>query len=72
MYAHLKDILTRIGFLNPENPEYWMMHIRRFLSRTKLFSRDVKIIRGICRQIDWSLGQHPVRAGQDQANHREF
>jgi len=72
MYAHLKDVLTRIGFLNPENPEYWMMHIRRFLSRTKLFSRDVKIIRGICRQMDWSLSHHAIRGGQDQANHREF
>jgi tRNA/rRNA methyltransferase len=53
MYAHLKNALTKIGFLNPENPEYWMMHIRRFMSRTKLFAKDVKIIRGICRQIDW-------------------
>lgn len=53
MYAHLKNVLTKIGFLNPENPEYWMMHIRRFMSRTRLFAKDVKIIRGICRQIDW-------------------
>jgi len=70
MYAHLKAILTRIGFLNPENPDYWMMHIRRFLSRTKLYSRDVKIIRGICRQIDWSIDHLGV--GADQAKRREL
>jgi tRNA/rRNA methyltransferase len=70
MYAHLKAILTRIGFLNPENPDYWMMHIRRFLSRTKLFSREVKIIRGICRQIDWSIDN--LGAGADRAKPREF
>ena len=29
MYAQLKETLTVIGFLNPENPDYWMMHIRR-------------------------------------------
>lgn len=69
MYIHLKAILTQIGFLNPENPEYWMMHIRRFLSRTKLFSREVKIIRGICRQIDWSMKRSSPRA--EQAKRRE-
>ncbi len=55
MYSHLKSVLTKIGFLNPENPEYWMMHIRRFMARTKLYAKDVKIIRGICRQIDWYI-----------------
>ena len=53
MYGQVKELLQRIGFLNPENPDYWMTHIRRFLSRTKLQSREVKIIRGICRQLRW-------------------
>jgi tRNA/rRNA methyltransferase len=34
-----------------------MLNIRRFLSRTPLRARDVRIIRGICRQIDWYEGQ---------------
>ena len=55
MYDHIRGILLKIGFLNPENPDFWMMHIRRFLSRTNLFSKEVKIIRGICRQLDWYL-----------------
>ncbi|HYA15601.1 MAG TPA: RNA methyltransferase [Syntrophales bacterium] len=55
MYAQMKALLTKIGFLNPQNPDYWMMHIRRFLSRTNLFSKEVKIIRGICRQLDWYM-----------------
>ncbi|MGO9138240.1 MAG: RNA methyltransferase [Syntrophales bacterium] len=55
MYEHIREILMKIGFLNPENPDFWMMHIRRFLSRTNLFSKEVKIIRGICRQLDWYL-----------------
>jgi tRNA/rRNA methyltransferase len=53
MYDHLKSVLTKIGFINPQNPEHWMLNIRRFLSRTPLRARDVRIIRGICRQIDW-------------------
>jgi len=55
MYAQMKTVLMKTGFLNPENPDHWMMHIRRFLGRTRLFSKEVKIIRGICRQLDWSM-----------------
>ncbi len=57
MYEQIKALLQNIGFLNPQNPEYWMLHIRRFFSRTRLFSRDVKIIRGVCRQMEWRLDQ---------------
>jgi tRNA/rRNA methyltransferase len=53
MYEHLKQVLTKIGFINPQNPEHWMLNIRRFLSRFPLRAREVRIIRGICRQIDW-------------------
>jgi tRNA/rRNA methyltransferase len=53
MYDQVKALLTKIGFLNPENPDYWMMHLRRLFARTHLSSKEVKIIRGICRQIDW-------------------
>jgi tRNA/rRNA methyltransferase len=53
MYDHLRDVLMKIGFLNPQNPEHWMMNIRRFLSRLSLRAREVKVIRGVCRQIDW-------------------
>ena len=57
MYDHLKDVLMKIGFINPQNPEHWLLNIRRFLSRLPLRARDVRIIRGICRQIDWYTGQ---------------
>ncbi len=57
MYDHLKDVLMKIGFINPQNPEHWMLNIRRFLSRMPLRAREVRVIRGICRQIDWYDGQ---------------
>jgi tRNA/rRNA methyltransferase len=53
MYDHMKDVLTKIGFLDPQNPEHWMLNIRRFLSRVPLRAREVRVIRGICRQMDW-------------------
>jgi tRNA/rRNA methyltransferase len=60
MYVQLQKTLTAIGFLLPDNPDYWMRHIRRLLSRTALFTREVKIVRGICRQIEW-YGDHKER-----------
>jgi tRNA/rRNA methyltransferase len=53
MYEHLKETFIKINFINPDNPDYWMQSIRRFFSRIGLRARDVKIIRGICRQLDW-------------------
>jgi tRNA/rRNA methyltransferase len=53
MYAQIKTLLADIGFLNPENPDYWMMHLRRFFTRAGILSREVKIVRGICRQLMW-------------------
>ena len=53
MYGQIKALLADIEFLNPENPEYWMMHLRRFFSRARLLSREVGLIRGICRKLEW-------------------
>ena len=53
MYEQLKDILVRISFINPENPDHWLNNMRRFFSRLPLRAKEVNIIRGICRQIDW-------------------
>jgi len=53
MYDHLKDVLIRISFINRQNPDYWMNNIRTFFSRLELRAKEVSIIRGICRQMDW-------------------
>ncbi|MFO7964920.1 MAG: RNA methyltransferase [Desulfobacterales bacterium] len=53
MYEQLKDILVRIDYIKPDNPDYWMNNLRRFFSRIGLRAREVKIIRGLCRQVDW-------------------
>jgi len=57
MYEHLGDVLMKIGFLNPQNPEQWMLNVRRFLSRLSLRAGEVQLIRGICRQINWYTEQ---------------
>ncbi|MBW1765299.1 MAG: hypothetical protein JRJ23_11300 [Deltaproteobacteria bacterium] len=57
MYEHLGDVLKKIGFLNPQNPEHWMLRVRRFLSRLPLRAVEVRVIRGICRQMNWYAEQ---------------
>jgi tRNA/rRNA methyltransferase len=52
MYDHLTKTFVRINFIKDQNPDYWMTNVRRFFSRTKLLARDVKIIRGICHQVN--------------------
>jgi tRNA/rRNA methyltransferase len=53
MYGQLKETLVNISFINAENPDYWMGHVRRFFSRVNMRARDVRMVRGICRQIEW-------------------
>ena len=53
MYGQLKDVLMRISFINPDNPDYFMNNFRQFFSRLPLRAKEVRIIRGLCRQIDW-------------------
>jgi tRNA/rRNA methyltransferase len=65
MFDHLKDVLLKIGFIDPQNPEHWMLNIRRFLSRFPLRAKEVRVIRGICRQMDWYAEQ------LEQARRRE-
>ena len=53
MYEEVKEILLRISFIQPDNPDYWMNRIRHFFTRMQLRAKEVSIIRGICRQINW-------------------
>jgi len=53
MYTHLEDLLMRIGFLDPQNPKRIMHTLRRIFGRANLSDRDVAILRGIFRQLEW-------------------
>ncbi|MEJ2039841.1 MAG: RNA methyltransferase [Desulfosarcinaceae bacterium] len=57
MYDQVRDILVRINYIQPENPDYWMNKLRRFFGRLSLRAGEVSIIRGICRQVNWYAGQ---------------
>lgn len=52
MYDQVKNILIKINFINTKSPDYWMDNFRSFFNRLPLRSKEVRIIRGICRQVD--------------------
>jgi len=62
--------LIRISFINRQNPDYWMNNIRRFFSRLELRAKEVSIVRGILRQMDW-YAEKRFRDGRDLAGKGE-
>ncbi|XPV76695.1 MAG: RNA methyltransferase [Desulfovibrio sp.] len=53
LFSTMQDTLQNIDFLKPGNPEYWMMPVRRFLSRMNLRRNEFNLIMGVCRQVGW-------------------
>ena len=70
MYEQLKEILVRISYINAENPDYWMNKLRHFFTRMKLQAKEVSMIRGICRQVDW-YGKNSHKEGRKERQHEE-
>jgi tRNA/rRNA methyltransferase len=57
MYEHMEEVLLRIAFLEWNNPKRMMTVLRRIFSKARLDSREVRVLRGICRQANWYAGQ---------------
>ncbi|GAB6143712.1 RNA methyltransferase [Desulfocicer niacini] len=53
MYAHMRNTLCGIDYLDPQNPDHLLRTFRRIFSRAGLGERDVNIIRGLMSRIDW-------------------
>ncbi len=51
MYGHIEEMLLQVGFLKPVDQAYWMRSIRSFLGRQGLQSKEVRLVRGFCRQF---------------------
>ncbi len=72
MYAMLQETLVKIDYIGHENPEHWMLNVRRLLNRHGLQARETQVIKGICRQIDWYVrtslaeGKEKGRAGKEE------
>jgi len=47
LYAHFERALTRLRFLDPDNPRQLMRRLRRLFNRSQLDRMEVNILRGI-------------------------
>lgn len=64
MYDHLRQALNIHGFPTEDAVDRILLGIRRIFERTKLDQRDVRMIRGIARQLAWAL-RHPLQVLSD-------
>jgi tRNA/rRNA methyltransferase len=68
LYARMREVLRRIGFLHGSSPDRMMGYFRRFFARYGLKSRDVKIFLGVFRQVEWYISRHVVEDSSPSAN----
>jgi tRNA/rRNA methyltransferase len=57
MFERLQRAFAAIGFLNRDNPEHIMYALRSMLGRARLDEREVRILLGLARQIEWYGGE---------------
>ena len=63
LMSHLRGSLLNIGYLDPKSPQRILRKLRRLFGRAGITDNEVKILRGVCRQMDWAAGAKPGRFG---------
>lgn len=51
LFEALQETLLQINYLHEDNPEYFMLPLRRLASRVELRRHEFDMLMGICRQI---------------------
>ncbi|MEZ4599267.1 MAG: RNA methyltransferase [Syntrophotaleaceae bacterium] len=67
MYSHMHDILFRIGYLDPQNPDHILRTFRRIFGRSGLNDRDVRVLRGLWSRIEWLEDERRKLGEKDRA-----
>jgi tRNA/rRNA methyltransferase len=55
LFDRMKRVLFKIGFLDPQNPDHMLLALRRLFGRAGLEERDVNILNGLFRQVEWYM-----------------
>jgi TrmH family RNA methyltransferase len=61
-YAHAEAALLAVGFVRPDTAPHRMLALRKLLGRARPRPGEVRLLRGICRQVLWAVGRAPARA----------
>ena len=54
LQQNIREALLEISFLHPDNPDYFMMPLKRYMARSNLRIHEYSLLMGICRQIRWA------------------
>jgi tRNA/rRNA methyltransferase len=54
LLVRVRGVLCRIGFLKEQNPNRLQPIFRSMLSRARVTSRELRVLRGILAQIEWA------------------
>jgi len=57
MYSHVQEALIAVDFFKSSEADYWMKGLRQFLGRIGLRNKEIRIIRGFCKQLLWREGR---------------
>lgn len=56
-FQHLESLLLQVNYLYPHTAPKKMEKLRRIVHRANLSSQELAMIRGMLRQIQWSMGE---------------
>ncbi|WP_258556197.1 RNA methyltransferase, partial [Fischerella thermalis] len=57
-YQQLESLLLKIGYLYPHTVASRVEKFRQLYNRAQLQNREVAMLRGILRQVEWALSSH--------------
>lgn len=63
LFGLLKQTLTAVDFIKDDNPDYWMLRVRRLVQRMDLRRDEFNVLMGICRQVGWAVGRREAEDG---------
>lgn len=64
LYRVIRETLLEIDFLHGDNPDYFLLPLRRFLGRADLRRHEYDALMGVCRQIRVVAGVFAAHRGK--------
>jgi tRNA/rRNA methyltransferase len=55
LWERLREVLARVGYLNPENPDHILDEWRRILARAEPTQREVELLAAAARALERAL-----------------
>lgn len=68
LYRVIKETLLDIDFLHSDNPDYFLLPLRRFLGRSDIRRHEYDALMGVCRQIRFVASFHKMYTSPKEEN----